>query len=122
MEKKTSPAGATTRASGQVGTKTIIKNADGSDIINKPPKNKGLPPRGMKLGKHLKKGFDFVKWSGKNLKGYVFKFLKQQKQGCLVCGTPLIYNNSKQMRLYCCKACRWARHNLKYLQTKKGHK
>jgi len=76
----------------------------------------------MKLGKHLKKGFDFVKWSGKNLKGYVFKFLKQQKQGCLVCGTPLIYNNSKQMRLYCCKACRWARHNLKYLQTSRGHK
>ena len=120
METKSGPAGLTTRASGQAGTKTISSGGPSGPSVSS--SSKGSPPRGMKLGKHLKKGFDFVKWSGKNLKGYVFQFLKQQKQGCLVCGNPLKYNNSKQMRLYCCKACRWARHNLKYLQTKKGHK
>jgi len=124
MENKAIQDGASTLASDQAETKTTVKNADGSNVTKASPtsSSKALAPRGMHLGKRLKKGVNFVKWAGKNLKGYVFKFLKQQKQKCLVCGAPLKYNNSKQMRLYCCKRHRWARHNLKYLQTARGHK
>jgi len=118
MEKSAGATPATTRASGQVGTKTT----DGKIGPSKSSSSKDFAPRGMRLGKHLSKGIDFVKWACKKIPGYVFKFFTQQKQACVVCGTGLVYNNSRQMRLYCSKACRTARHNIKYLQGARRHK
>ena len=79
--------------------------------------------KGIQLPKTMGNNFNFFKWAGK-IKDYVFKFITQQRSNCKVCGRDITmqYNNPRQMLLYCSQSCRWARHNKKYMFTKRGHK
>jgi len=50
----------------------------------------------------------FKKWWRKT-----WKIITTSPTHCLVCGKPLMFNNSHQLVKYCSKECRHKRHNKK---------
>ena len=69
-----------------------------------------------KVRKEVKRKEKYRSYSFKELIRYFSKDVFRGDGKCVVCGTNLSLNNSKQIKLYCSKPCRHARHNKKHLQ------